>query len=29
VGSLEFGIGHGFTAAPDGLVIKMILARDF
>jgi hypothetical protein len=27
--SVEFGIGHGFTAASDALVLKMILSRDF
>jgi hypothetical protein len=27
--SVEFGIGHGFTAASDALVRKMILSRDF
>jgi hypothetical protein len=27
--SVEFGIGHRFTAASDALVLKMIVARDF
>jgi hypothetical protein len=27
--SVEFGIGHGFTAASDTLVLKLILSRDF
>jgi hypothetical protein len=27
--SVEFGIGHGFTAASDPLVLKLILSRDF
>jgi hypothetical protein len=27
--AVEFGIGHGFTAASDALVLKMILSRDF
>jgi hypothetical protein len=27
--SLEFGIGHGFSAASDALVLKMILSCDF
>jgi hypothetical protein len=27
--SVEFGIGHGFTAASDTLVLKMILSHDF
>jgi hypothetical protein len=27
--SVEFGIGHGFMAASDALVLKMILSRDF
>ena len=27
--SVEFGIGHGFTAASDALVLKMILSHDF
>ncbi|MBV8336335.1 MAG: hypothetical protein JO358_13020 [Alphaproteobacteria bacterium] len=27
--SLEFGIGHGFTAGSDALVLKMILSHDF
>jgi hypothetical protein len=27
--SIEFGIGHGFTAASDPLVLKLILSRDF
>jgi hypothetical protein len=27
--SFEFGIGHGFTAASDALVLKLILSRDF
>lgn len=27
--SLEFGIGHGFTAASDALVLKIILSCDF
>jgi hypothetical protein len=27
--SIEFGIGHGFTAASDALVLKMILSHDF
>jgi hypothetical protein len=27
--SVEFGIGHGFTAASDALVLKMILSYDF
>ena len=27
--SLEFGLGHGFTGASDGLVLKLILSRDF
>ena len=27
--SVEFGIGHGFTAASDPLVLKMILSRNF
>ena len=26
---VEFGIGHGFTAASDTLVLKLILSRDF
>jgi hypothetical protein len=26
---IEFGIGHGFTAASDALVLKIILSRDF
>lgn len=26
---VEFGVGHGFTAASDSLVIKIILPRDF
>ncbi len=29
VGSVEFGIGHGFTAASDNLVLKLILGMDF
>lgn len=28
-GSVEFGIGHGFTAASDHLVLKLILGMDF
>jgi hypothetical protein len=27
--SVEFGIGHGFTAASDALVLKMILSHEF
>jgi hypothetical protein len=27
--SVEFGIGHGFSAASDALVLKMILSYDF
>lgn len=27
--SVEFGIGHGFTAASDPLVLKLILSHDF
>lgn len=27
--SVEFGIGHGFTAASDRLVLKMILPHEF
>jgi hypothetical protein len=27
--SVEFGIGHGFTAGSDGLVVKLILGMDF
>jgi len=27
--SVEFGVGHGFTAASDALVLKMILSYDF
>ena len=27
--SVEFGIGHGFTAASDPLVLKLILSRNF
>ena len=27
--SVEFGFGHGFTAASDALVLKMILSHDF
>ena len=27
--SVEFGIGHSFTAASDTLVLKMILSHDF
>ena len=27
--AVEFGIGHGFTAASDALILKMILSRDF
>jgi hypothetical protein len=27
--SAEFGIGHGFTAASDALVLKLILSHDF
>jgi hypothetical protein len=27
--SVEFGVGHGFTAASDALVLKMILSHDF
>jgi hypothetical protein len=27
--SVEFGIGHGFTAASDALVLKLILSHDF
>jgi hypothetical protein len=27
--SVEFGIGHGFTAASDTLVLKMIVSHDF
>ena len=27
--SVEFGIGHGFTAASDALIFKMILSRNF
>jgi len=27
--SVDFGIGHGFTAASDALVLKMILSHDF
>jgi len=26
---VEFGIGHGFTAASDSLVLKLILSHDF
>jgi hypothetical protein len=27
--SVEFGIGHGFSAGSDALVLKMILSYDF
>jgi hypothetical protein len=27
--SLEFGIGHGFTAGSDALILKLILSHDF
>jgi len=27
--SVEFGVGHGFTAASDALILKMILSHDF
>jgi hypothetical protein len=27
--SVEFGIGHGFTAASDSVILKLILSRDF
>jgi hypothetical protein len=27
--SVEFGTGHGFSAASSALVAKMILSRDF
>lgn len=27
--SIEFGIGHGFTAASDDLVLKMIIGMEF
>jgi hypothetical protein len=27
--SVEFGIGHGFTAGSDALVLRMILSHDF
>jgi hypothetical protein len=29
VGSVEFGVGHGFTAASDDLVLKLILGLEF
>lgn len=29
LGAVEFGIGHGFTAASDNLVLKLILEKDF
>lgn len=27
--SIDFGVGHGFTAASDSLVLKLIVTRDF
>jgi len=27
--NVEFGIGHGFTAASDALIIKLIVSRNF
>jgi hypothetical protein len=27
--NVEFGVGHGFTAASDPLILKLILAKNF
>jgi hypothetical protein len=27
--NVEFGIGHGFTAASDALILKLIVSRNF